>query len=113
MSVHEVSQNALSAVGSPGQFLVLDFTATWCPPCKVMNPVFHSLAEDVEFKSVAFASIDVDENQQLSQDHRVMSIPTFLVMKKNADGTLTEIKRMVGAQDPLSFRQEIAKAVAA
>jgi thioredoxin 1 len=113
MSVKEIANNSLDIAPSAGSFAVLDFTATWCPPCKVMNPIFHSLADSGDFAGATFASIDVDANQELAQQHKVMSIPTFLVVKRAADGTLTELKRMIGAQDPLTFRQEIAAALKA
>ncbi|KAJ3258209.1 hypothetical protein HK103_004027 [Boothiomyces macroporosus] len=53
--------------------------ATWCPPCKVIKPVFHRLGEKYSAK---FVSIDVDTsegNEKFAIEHKVQAYPTFLV----------------------------------
>lgn len=57
----------------------VDFTATWCGPCKMIAPVFTSLA--AQFPSIHFLKVDVDANQDISGYERVSSMPTFAVYK--------------------------------
>lgn len=60
----------------------LDFTATWCPPCKMIGPIFEELAESHKDKSgVKFLKIDVDANEEASAKYKVRSMPTFKVFK--------------------------------
>ena len=55
--------------------VVVDFTATWCGPCKQIGPKFHAMAD--EFTGVVFASVDVDANSEVSQECDVKCMPTF------------------------------------
>lgn len=76
---------------------IVDFYAEWCHPCQVMKPVMHELEKELEGKAnVKF--INVDENQQESSKHGVMSIPTYVVLK---DGK--EIDRFIGVTAKQKF----------
>ena len=70
---------------------VADFSATWCGPCKMMAPVFHTVAEDMK-DGVSFFNVDVDENPGLAASNKVFSVPTLILYK---DGV--ETSRSVGA----------------
>lgn len=109
MSVKEIQNNTLPTVDTD-KFMVVDFMATWCPPCKMMKPIFHSIAEEKHLQDVEFISVDIDQNQELAHKFGVMSIPTFAIFQ-NKGGEMVEIKRMVGGQDPLTFKMEIEKAI--
>jgi thioredoxin len=56
---------------------VVDFTATWCGPCKMISPVFTSLAS--KHTNVMFLKVDVDQAQDVAAHERVNSMPTFAV----------------------------------
>lgn len=56
--------------------VLVDCYATWCGPCKMMAPIIEELAEDL--KSINFYKLDVDENEKISQEFSIMSIPTLL-----------------------------------
>ena len=63
-------------------YLVADFFATWCPPCKAIAPVFEQLsaANSVPGK-VAFAKINIDEQRELAGQFQISSVPTFVLFK--------------------------------
>jgi len=73
--------------------VIVDFFAEWCGPCKVMAPIFEEVGEKFKDK-VKFLKLDVDANQNISQEFGVMSIPTIIVFK---DGKAVE--SLVGLQD--------------
>jgi thioredoxin 1 len=71
--------------------VVVDFWATWCPPCRILGPIIDELTADYEGKAL-ICKVDVDNNQALAQKYSVMSIPTILFFK---DGEIKE--QVVGA----------------
>lgn len=72
--------------------ILLDFWATWCGPCKIVGPVVEQVAK--ETADVArVGKINVDEEQELAQAFKVMSIPTLVVMKEGK-----VVKSTVGVQ---------------
>lgn len=77
---------------------LMDFYADWCGPCKVMEPVFAELEKEYEGK-VEFERVDVEENGALAAKYRVMSIPTFVILK---DGE--ETARRLGAMPKEIFK---------
>ena len=70
---------------------IVDFYATWCGPCKMMAPVVAQLAEEYE-GTVKVGKLDIDQNVDIVAQYKIMSVPTFLVIK---DG---EVKaKLIGA----------------
>ena len=59
---------------------IVDFSATWCGPCKMLAPVIDGLAEEYTGK-VAFYNIDVDDDQELAIKLGIASVPTVLFLK--------------------------------
>ena len=60
--------------------VLVDFSAVWCQPCKMLDPVVKQLAGEWEGK-VKVVKIDADENPNLVMQYGVMGIPTLLFMK--------------------------------
>lgn len=71
----------LEALKSAGdKLVVVDFSATWCGPCKMIKPFFHSLCE--KYSNVVFLEVDVDDCQDVAADCEVKCMPTFQFYKK-------------------------------
>ena len=62
-------------------FVIFDFTATWCGPCKAIAPVFEELA--AAHPEIAFVKVDVDVCSEAATECQVMRMPTFQVWCKN------------------------------
>ncbi len=61
--------------------VLVDFWATWCPPCKIYSPVIEEVAKENE-KRLKLVKIDVDDNEDLASHYGVSSIPTTLIIEK-------------------------------
>lgn len=81
--------------------VLVDFYADWCGPCKMMSPVVDEVAE--EEADVKVCQINIDENMDIAQKYRVMSIPTFIAFKNGE-----EAGRQIGAV-PKSALLELVK----
>ena len=60
--------------------LVVDLWATWCGPCRMVGPVISELAQEYDGK-VVVGKCDVEEEEEIAAQFRVVSIPTILFFK--------------------------------
>ena len=102
--IHSAADFEKEIINHKGYALV-DFWATWCPPCRMMAPVLES-AEQQLGDEINFVKVDVDEQQQLATEFDIMSIPTLVVFK---DGK--PVKRMSGYRPLDTFVEELKSAV--
>jgi thioredoxin 1 len=70
--------------------VLVDLWASWCAPCRAMEPALEAVAKEFDGK-VDIAKLNVDENPELAQSLDVMSIPTLMLFK---DGK--PVNRLVG-----------------
>lgn len=84
--------NFESVVGASPIPVLVDFWATWCGPCRAIAPTIDALADEFDTR-VAVGKINVDEQNALAGQFKVMSIPTLGLFK---NGQLVEKK--VGAK---------------
>ena len=66
-------------IQSKGVVLV-DFFATWCGPCKALAPILEEVAAETKGKA-EILKLDIDQNQALAKEYKVMSVPTMKIFK--------------------------------
>ena len=79
-ALHVTSANFEAEVLQAAVPVLVDFWASWCPPCRMIGPAVEELASEFEGKAKV-AKLDVDANPELAQRYGVQSIPTLLVFK--------------------------------
>ncbi len=60
--------------------VLVDFTAVWCQPCRMIEPIVKQLAKDWDGK-VKVVKLDADENPNIMMQYGVMGIPTLILFK--------------------------------
>ena len=59
---------------------VIDFSATWCMPCRMLKPILERVAE--KLTDVNFYNLDIDENEEIAKRYRIFSVPTLVCFRK-------------------------------
>ncbi|KAF6144117.1 hypothetical protein GIB67_004790 [Kingdonia uniflora] len=81
------------------KLVVVDFTASWCGPCRFIAPILIELAK--KMPNVIFLKVDVDELKPVAEEWQVNAMPTFIFLK---EGNLVET--VVGAR-----KEELVKSI--
>ncbi|XP_062106700.1 thioredoxin H2-like [Humulus lupulus] len=80
-----------NAVKKSNKLIVIDFSASWCGPCKLFEPAFHDMS--IKYTDADFVKIDVDELKEVAKGFEVKAMPTFVLVKNGK-----EVDRVVGAK---------------
>ena len=79
--------------------VLVDFTATWCGPCKALAPIVEKIADEFEGK-IKVGKVDIDDAQAIAAKYNVRSVPTVIVFRGGAP---------TGQQVGLSTRDKLVK----
>ena len=82
--VHDYAANPDSWAYKGTQDAIIDFSVTWCGPCKRLSPILDDLAKEYSGK-IIFYNVDIDACRELAQAYGVSSVPTMLFCP--ADGS--------------------------
>jgi thioredoxin 1 len=83
--------------------ILLDFSATWCGPCRMQQPIIVKLEETFGDK-VDFKEIDVDQNNEMAVKYDIMVVPTLVIEKDGA-----EVRRFTGVTRADILSEELNK----
>ncbi len=101
MAIEQLNEENFEETMNAKSLVIVDFWASWCSPCLIMDPVFDELAKEYEGK-LHFAKLNTDESPSIAQKNNIMSIPCLILFKggKEAD-------RIIGAMPKEVLKQKI------
>ncbi|MFR9792965.1 thioredoxin [Streptomyces sp. MB22_4] len=79
MSTLELTKENFDEVVSNNDFVLVDFWADWCPPCRMFGPIFEAAAE--RHPDLVFGKVDTMAQPELAQAFDVQSIPTLAIIR--------------------------------
>ena len=101
MSVQEINQdNFEEIVTKSDKPIVMDTSASWCGPCRMMEPVFNELSE--EMTDIVFAKLDIEANRELASKFHITAIPCIIIFNKGE-----EVDRIIGFKQKQDLKQSI------
>jgi len=102
----EVTDGNIIEVLKQNEITVLQFSAEWCGPCRMLSPIIDILSTEEVNNTVTIGKINVDTNPVLSAKYGIRSIPTIIFLK---NGEIAN--RMVGvnSQDDIQAKIDSLK----
>ncbi|RKZ97960.1 MAG: thioredoxin [Gammaproteobacteria bacterium] len=80
MSTVDVTADNFNEIITDNDFVIVDFWAPWCGPCKGFAPVYEELSE--KYPDLVFAKINTEDEQQLAGEFQIRSIPTLMIFRE-------------------------------
>ena len=97
--IHEAEFGQVKACAAA----VVDFSATWCGPCKMLAPVLEKISEEMKGK-VDFFKADVDKNPNLARQFAIQSIPALIFLKNGE-----EVGREIGFKPEAAVKSALQR----
>ena len=87
-----ITNNNIEELIASGKVVVIDFSASWCGPCKRLAPIIDKLAEEYEGQAI-IGKVDIEEEEDLAMKYGIRNIPTVIFIK---DGEVADKHTGVG-----------------
>jgi thioredoxin 1 len=103
VAVVELTKDNFESTVTENSFVIIDFWAPWCGPCRSFAPTYESVSEDNP--NIVFGKVNTEDEQDLAMHFQVRSIPTLMIFRDNII-----IFSQPGALPESAFRELLSKA---
>lgn len=79
VTTSDIWNSIITDPANKGKLMVIDFYATWCPPCRAASPIYGKMS--IDYPDVLFLKVDVDVMSSLMRESNVRAMPTFQLYK--------------------------------
>lgn len=76
----EVNELDFKEIVGGKELTIIDFSASWCMPCRMLAPIINQVANTVT--DVNFFNLDIDDSEDIAKRYRIFSVPTLLAFKE-------------------------------
>ena len=103
MAVVELTKDNFEEVVTTNDFVIVDFWAPWCGPCRSFAPTYEKVSAD--HPDIVFAKVNTEEEQEIAAHFQIRSIPTLMIFRDKII-----IFSEAGALPESGFRELVSKA---
>jgi thioredoxin 1 len=117
MAVVELTGENFESTITENPFVIVDFWAPWCGPCRSFAPVYDKVSADHD--DIVFAKVNTEEEQQIAAHFQIRSIPTLMIFRDQIiifsqpgalpEGSFRDLLAKAGELDMDKVRADIAK----
>ena len=80
MATVDLTSENFSEVINNNDFVIIDFWAPWCGPCKSFGPIYEKVSE--KHDNIVFAKVNTEQEQEIAGQFNIRSIPTLMVFRE-------------------------------
>ena len=117
MAVTELNKENFEQAINENDFVIVDFWAPWCGPCRSFAPTYEKVSED--HPNVVFAKINTEEEQEIAAHFQIRSIPTLMIFREKViifsqpgalpEGAFRDLVQKAGELDMAEVHKQIAE----
>jgi thioredoxin 1 len=86
MTIQDITTfSELQEIAQTKKYIVIDFYADWCGPCKKLKPLFLEWSQNTDYQEISFLKVDADQDEDLCQKYSIKGLPTVVFLNPECE----------------------------